>query len=134
MRTTIFFRYFGTLDVDPDRYANKDSQNAFCEQVVDRGVSHMITLTIYENCVELREDATGLTFQLFSIANIGFAKQVQNSVCFTVQSQTPGVWTCSVVQLVFSPAGLSVLDAINRARDGKLGKFQSATRGEDGPT
>jgi hypothetical protein len=93
----------------------------------------MVTLTIYQNCVELKEDATGMVFQIFPIANIGFAKQVSNGVCYTVQHQTPGQWTCSVIQLVFSPAGLSVLDAINRARDGKLAAFQSGSA-KDEPT
>jgi len=118
--------YFGTIEVDGDRRANKEAQGAFCEEVVDRGVSHMVTLTIYSNCMELKEDASGLVFQMFSIANIEFVKQVGNGVAYTVQGKMPGQWTCSVVQLVFSPAGLSVLDAINRARNGKLGKFQSA--------
>ena len=78
----------------------------------------MSTLSVYENCIELR-DSHGYVYQLFSIANLAFAKQVGNAVCMTVQGQAPGVWTCTVVQLVVKPANVSVMDALNRARLGK---------------
>lgn len=92
--------FFGTLDVRRSDTPAKFQET--CEKIVQRGFTTIVTLTIYTHCIEVAEEHpdesfAGLggagdddgghagVFQMFHIASLRFAKQVEKGLCYVVQ-------------------------------------------------
>ena len=93
-----------------------------CEKIVQQDYDSMVTLSIYQNCVEVAESYSNRTFQFFHIASLVYAKRIRKGICIIVVERKTKRLMCSMIEL---PLGTpvakqeAVIAAFNAARLGK---------------
>jgi serine/threonine protein kinase len=118
--------YFGTQEIES--LDEEDVIDQACEKVAVRGGQTIVTLVIYEKCIEVAEELSSMNdgryvFQLFPIEALKFAKKIKTGLCLVVGGFAAGNMTCSVFEL---PLGTSneqrgmLMNALNTARKGKM--------------
>ena len=128
--------YFGTLQV---LQVNKNTQiknvteerwrpaiEHTCEKIIQQDYDSMVTLSIFQNCVELSESYSSRTFQFFHIASLVYAKRIRKGICFIVMERKTKRLMCSMIEL---PLGTPVAK-----QEAVIASFNAARLGKPAPT